>query len=1138
MAQLLAKSEKNIQAEMLATLITELGLNDVNRGSVIDVITQAAAQQDFSLYYQVIQLSRLNNIDSLTGSDIDTKAFEYGITRRQASKARGLISILRPTGFVKVSTTFYAGSPSPIVGQITIDVNDASSLLIGTTGTLILGRGTNNEEEVTYSIAPANNVTYYTYTLDAALTKDHAIEETVILKQGNDEIILAGTVVRVLATGTTAEIIFNIDNDTTLLSGEDRIEGVEVTAAVAGTTGNIPVGAISGTDAFPSAPFSGARASNSGKFTTGQDRETDDGLRDRIKSAIPGISKGVKQAIQTAIVGLVDAETAKRVVSASIILPESETGPVLVYFDDGTGFEPSFESQGFETVLANSTGGEQRLQLDSFPLVKAQLETNLQEPYNMSSGALTLIYEVGNINETITFNPADFRSPSIATAEEIASAINDKTTLLEARTSQNGKQVVINAKAETNENLQILGGTSNSIIAFPTDRKDTLNLYIDDVLMSKDGNTAVLDSGNQAPYNLLAIGAYPHTINIVIDGKTANPQIATINLVDVADSSAVTVAEIVAVLNRDFAGITAVGINSNTRVRIKSNTQLSLSSRVNVTGGTANNVTNGLNFSLTETVGSNGDYKLNRELGIIELASPLIMDQTVTSGSIYTRGRLRAALAENYAPANLTTLVISVDGGANQTITFDNSFTGGVSAAATASFINGLLVGATAIVRQVGGINFLEINTNTLDITGSIEIKSTSTANSVFNFVLNTPVQSGNPNAAYKVSGSVGPYDFAEGDSLVVVIDNDIVNNTYSILMNYAALLTAVSSTTIFSASTLTSVFDTSNELQNFYAAFTGGPNTGTGVITSVTDMGGNIARYFFTTNPVNFGIFSVGDLFKVNSLGDSENNGNFLITGLGANYVQVVSADVVNATGQTGNATLSQRRLIQSYNNLTGQVITSSAFSNIPVIGNNLLVIPGSVRNVVNYTNNTKITSISLKANVEGVIGNTKVQISSKADGSDGYVQVTGGEANRELNFNTSVLRGISAYNFYTGLLKLVHRTIYGDDSDLVSFPGVGAAGITFHPLPPTVKELNVQLDVTLQEGVSIGTLENEIKSAVSGYINTLGVGEDIIIERIRAAVIAITGIIDVVIIEPSANIAIADNELARISDTAILIG
>lgn len=1134
---LVLKSERQIQAEIISRLLAQLGITDVNPGSVVDILTQAVAQQHFALYYQIAQVSRLVDIDALTGDDLDNKAFEYGLTRNQPEKTKGTITIFRPTGFVKVSTTFYAGSPAPISGDNSIDVNDASNALIGTSGTLVLGRGTNNEEEVTYSTSPIDNTTFWRFTLDNPLTKDHAVEETIVLKQGNDEIVLAGTIVIVQATGVSTEIRFQTDNDIVLLSGEDRIEDVEVTAVEPGSGGNISLGSIDGESAFPSAPFTGARAKNEIKFTTGKDLETDDELRDRIKNYIQGVTRAVKQAILNAIVGLVDPETAKRVVSASIVLPIDVAGDVKVYIDDGTGFEPSFLSRGFETILAQSTGGEQRLQIDRFPVVKAQIESNSAEPYDMSSGSLILNYEVGNFSETVMFNPADFRFAEIATAEEITAIINDRSTLIEARTSQIGKNILITAKVDSNEEIQITGGSANAILNLPIDKKSTINLYIDDVKMSKDGQTATLDSQNQSPFNLSAIGAYPHTLSMVIDGKTANPQVATIQSSDVVNPAAVTVQEIVAVLNRDLAGILASGIDNNTRVRLESLTKLSASSKLHITGGSMNDSSDGLNLTATEVVGIEGDYIFNRELGIVELKQPLGTNQTVTANSQFTRGKVISTNSELYSPSNGQTLVILVDS-VSQTITFDGTFSGGKTAQETADYINEDLKGATASVRTFGGLNYLQISTNTYDSSGSIEISSSSTSNPSFVFVTDISYESTPPSKAYLLSANPGPYDFAENDSFVVVLNNDIVNSTYSVLMNYADVVSQLVSTTVFRASGLTSVFPLTGQLVDYYVAFKNGLNTDSSTVESIALQGGGIARYTFNPIPANMGIFLASDLFKIIGMIDSENNGNFVISAIGADYVDVLNEDAIATASESGTGTLSQRRRINAYNNLNGQITVSSAFASAPQVSDDLMVIPSTVENVVDYMNNTKISSISLKAVIESATNHTKVQISSKLEGSDGYVQVTGGNANKEFGFSTVLYRGLPAYSYWTGLLALVHKTIYGDDSDLASFPGYGAAGITFRVLAPTVKQVEVELDVTLSEGVTISSLENDIKSAVTGYINTLGVGEDIIIERIRAAVISISGITDVVINSPTSNVATSDNEVSRIADPDVLIG
>lgn len=1141
MAALTLKSERQIQSDMLATLISELGLNDINAGSVLDVLTQASSQEDFAQYVAMAQIVRLTDLDNITGDDLDNKAFEVGLTRQQALKAAGTVDILRPASFVKVSTSFYAGSPAPVVGATSINVNDASDALYSTSGTLILGRGTANEEEVTYVLAPVDNTNFWTFTV-SALANNHAIEETVILKQGSDQVILVGTSVRVPSTGTSVEILFVTDNDVTLLAGEDKVTGVEVTAVLAGTSGNIPIKAIEGTQAFSSEPFAGARAENPVKFTTGKDRQSDDELRDAIRSHLQSLSKGVKQAILNAIVGLVDPETAKRVVSANVILPQDTNTPVKVYIDDGLGFEPSFTLKGFEDVVVAATGGEKRLQIDVFPLVKAQIENNIEEFYNMSGGSKTLIYTVGTDSETITFQLSDFEFPDTATAEEIVTSINDNATLIEARTSQSGKQVTIQSKVDTNEDIQVTGGTSNSILGFPTDLKSTLFLYIDDLLKSKDGETAFLDSGNAAPYNLIGIGAFPHTLTIVVDGKTTNTQTVTFQAVDFSDTSAATVAEINAVIAAQLAGVTPSSIENATKVRLLSNTELSVNSKVRVTGGSANDVTNGLNFSTIEKVGINGDYTLNRELGTVELNDVLTVDQSVTLGSKFTRASLRASVAELYSPANGETLLVDVDAGGNQTVTFDATFVGGKTAVDTAAFINLQLVGATASARTIGTSTFLEITTDTQDESnGSIEIDSASTASSSFSFTEDTLISNQRPHKAFQVGANVGPFDFAEGDSLVTVLDNDSVNNTFAPVMDFDGTVTSGSSTTVFAATAFSTIFTSDDELIDFFAAFTSGANTTSETAVTVTNQGGDTWRYDFDSLPTNMADFAVADIIRVSGMQNVGNNGNFIVTGFssaGNGFVEVTNTSGVAESVSTGTILIGQRRQVTDYTTATGSITVGSAFRATPSGSDTFIVLPSTITNLVDFLGNTSITSLSLKAVTEGVENNTKLQISSLKEGSDGFVQVTGGAANTLIGFPTTILRGLQAYTFFTGLTKLVSKTIYGDDTDLVSFGGVGAAGIQFQVLAPTVREVSIILDVTLAEGISITSLENAIKSAVTGYVNNLGVGGDVIIEELRSRTIQINGIIDVVLTAPAANIAIADNELARTKDSRILIG
>ena len=95
----------------------------------------------------------------------------------------------------------------------------------------------------------------------------------------------------------------------------------------------------------------------------GIDLESDANLRDRIKSTIQSLSKGTTKALINGVVGIVDPDDNKRVVSANLIDATNPTDIAKLVIDDGTGFEPSFEGRGFETVVEDATGGEEFIQL-------------------------------------------------------------------------------------------------------------------------------------------------------------------------------------------------------------------------------------------------------------------------------------------------------------------------------------------------------------------------------------------------------------------------------------------------------------------------------------------------------------------------------------------------------------------------------------------------------------------------------------------------------------------------------------------------------------------------------------------------------------------------------------------------------
>ena len=1402
---------------MAQTVLANSGLNDLSPGSVLLTLLQAAASEDFQQYYQMLQIIRNYNLDTTTNTDLDNRATEYGLTRYQAKATTGLISILRPAGFTKIATTFYAGFRSAISGDTTITVNNAAAFT--PTGYIVVGRGTPNQEFIYYKQI-VNNINYYTLTLcdntynnSAALQYDHTLQENIVLIQNTSDIIVrTGINIQVPATGETVAVNFVTTVDATILAGEAEVDGVDVMCNTPGSIGNIGVQAINGTSAFPKPPFVGAQATNYGSFSNGRDRETDTQLRNRIKNAIQAISQSTQSGISYAIQGLVDPVTAKRVISNNIILPQNVGLPVKVYIDDGTGFEPTFGQQGQEVIVAAAIGSETRVPIQLFPIVKAQLETLKAEPYDMSVSGLTLSYFVGDNAETITFDPDMFYIPTAVTAYEMVGAINSLATLIEARTSGDGAYVVIDAISDISENIQIntSNSTANASLNFPINEVETFYLYKNDKLLSKDGVTAYVSSPLIPNLSLLTDGA---TFLITVDGK--NVQTVTFHASDFPGGqiNVATMDQVVAIVNANVAG--AVATNVGGGLQITSNTTLSVKSKIKISGtGTANTA---LGFAGTDLIntGLDQDYILNTDLGIVELVKPLAVYDLLTAGTRNTRGFITASISDRtkYSFSVISYLLIYIDGGSFQTITIP---VGAYTAPQLADIINAQLLGGRAVVRSVGPANevsYIEIRTNTFAVTGSIRIASTSTANAVIGFATDSTIYSIPSHTAYQKANNAGPYTFVNNDTLVVVIDNDASGHTFIITMSYGGTVTAAVSTSLFSASGLSSTFVNNSDLVDFWLAFKSGANTATGVVSKVDNPFTGIYRYTLGAVPSNYAQFTVNDELILSGFTTNPgNNGSFLVTGLpivnvnqgyvitaynsnppvspssgqrflispdagtsadiistvikslvisnptgltpangdaylvapaagnvyqtailgrytastdpavvaiGGNRYLVLNAvipntdpwyghigqiaqynnigtpgwffytmndgdvvfsvadntyyqyaaipqtwtqntwggcagqlvvwnaglsawnhsvpynhavaittpgavryqyliadyvagsltaqpwvvnswgglanqiavwsglawsytmpsnddlvtvvdqsnkayqyksgtaswssfafylDVSNPTGVvsavgaeagTTNALICQRRQITGYNANTG-ALTTGAFGSTPTIHDIFVLLPSTATNVVTYFNNSRVTSLASSAFVELADGSAYPQISSRSNGSDGYVQITGGQANNSvtgLNFSTNLLQGLQAYNYYTGLIKLVSSTIYGDEADLTTYPGVGAAGIKFQILPPTVREVGFVVSVSLSSGVSLSAVTSDIQTQIINYCNNLGVFQPVILSQIVSNILKVSGVTDVKITDPLANIVVKQNEIARTKASIITI-
>jgi hypothetical protein len=182
----------------------------------------------------------------------------------------------------------------------------------------------------------------------------------------------------------------------------------------------------------------------------------------------------------------------------------------------------------------------------------------------------------------------------------------------------------------------------------------------------------------------------------------------------------------------------------------------------------------------------------------------------------------------------------------------------------------------------------------------------------------------------------------------------------------------------------------------------------------------------------------------------------------------------------------------------------------------------------------------------VKDVQNTTAPYIISFVDSTNNDIDVSGFTPGRDaairdwngLNFSTTQVEGVDGYKFFTGLVQLAQLTIDGLDSDPTNFPGIGAAGTQFEVIPPLLVKIKIIIDVTPNEGISLSSISSDVSNAVSEYINSRKVGEDIILSEVIAAAQDVTGVYDVEVSSHTENITIADGSLARIDDSDIIIG
>lgn len=130
-----------------------------------------------------------------------------------------------------------------------------------------------------------------------------------------------------------------------------------------------------------------------------------------------------------------------------------------------------------------------------------------------------------------------------------------------------------------------------------------------------------------------------------------------------------------------------------------------------------------------------------------------------------------------------------------------------------------------------------------------------------------------------------------------------------------------------------------------------------------------------------------------------------------------------------------------------------------------------------------------------------------------------------------------VGAYMYSSGLAAFVQRSVNGDPSDFNDFPGYRAAGTQVLVAVPTVLAQAFVISVVPGRGFTVAQLTSAVQVAVETYVNALGIGADVVIAEVIAAIMALPGVADTQIVTPSTNVSVPSGTLIRITDANVTV-
>lgn len=136
----------------------------------------------------------------------------------------------------------------------------------------------------------------------------------------------------------------------------------------------------------------------------------------------------------------------------------------------------------------------------------------------------------------------------------------------------------------------------------------------------------------------------------------------------------------------------------------------------------------------------------------------------------------------------------------------------------------------------------------------------------------------------------------------------------------------------------------------------------------------------------------------------------------------------------------------------------------------------------------------------------------------------------------------GTDGYKIFSGLIREAQRTLDGVSTSINRYPGVKSIGTDVSVLPPIPRAVSVTFRVRARDGLSINIIAGIVRSSVTTYIASLGIGQAVILSELTSIIQDIPGVVSVEVISTlpvavDGKIPVADNEKAVVIDPSTTI-